>query len=545
MKRMRRFITIACFILVLVTPLSVKAVENDIFMRQFRILFISSYGFSNAAVPDQLAGFQSGIEGINTDIHYEFMDADKYYGGHALQNFDNYTRYKIFAAKKYDLVVVSDDPALRYAINNRNALFPDTPLVFMGVNNKSEATTAAAMKNTTGITENPDFEGNYALMCELFPERTHMNVVLDSSIAGQGDYVEFMKFREKHPEISSTVINTSYYTPNGLIEVMEELDEDDIILFLDFSIDGEKKGYNLENASEFLSTYAPDIPIIRLASTDIGHGVFGGISYSYYDAGKMAGEAAKKILGGENADNMPLMTSVLSTAYFEQGAMDKFGIKYSQLPEGSIVINEHRNLATFYRENMIISNLVIVIAVLMVIIIVMLYFSNIHRKRMIRTDFLTQMPNRKKLTEDVNSVISSGDAYGIIMMDIDHFKDINDTYGHKVGDEVIVEFAKRLQKLADKKLSFARLGGDEFSGLILSPTTETDKKICERIVKITDKPVDTSQGKLKITVSVGCAAYPIDLHDPHKVMECADMALYETKENGRNGFALFSGVNNS
>jgi diguanylate cyclase (GGDEF)-like protein len=540
-----KFFLITYSILILLFSSVLKVSADGDSERQYRILFISSYGFSNPEVPSQLQGFEDGLGQANVDISYEFMDADKYYGGLDLMNFDKYIRYKVYSIRSFDLLVVADDSALRYAINNRNELFPDTPMVFMGINNRTEAITASAMKNATGIAENLDFEGNYELMKELFPDRTHLYVIVDSTIAGLADYVEFMKFRDSHPEMKSTVINASSYTRNGLRELLGTFESDDIILFLDFSLDGEKNAYSLQNAAEFISEHAPDIPIIRLTSTDIGHGVLGGISYSYYDAGKMAGEISAKILSGESADSIPLVTSAVTATYFEQHSMDKFDLKNSQLPKGATIINEHQTFAKFYRENKLISNLMIVILLLLIVIIVLLNIANNKRKKLIRMDFMTQMPNRKKIMEDIVQAVTASTPYGIIMLDVDRFKSINDTYGHKVGDEVIVAVAEKLKKLSKKKLSFARLGGDEFSGIFMEPSEDKARKICESIIKSVKDPIKTSAGDLKITVSIGCAMYPLDTKNSKNVMECADKALYETKKNGRNGYTLFDSINKS
>ncbi len=542
MKHIRSGLLIAYILVLSLLLIPVKSLADEGITRQYSILFLSSYAYSNAAVPPLLEGFKEGLEGVNADISYEFMDVDKYYGGIDIENFDKYLRYKVFAKRNYDLVVVADDPALRYAINNREILFPDIPMVFMGVNNTAEAVTAAAMKDATGIAENPDFENNYRLMTTLFPERDHLNIIVDSSVAGQGDYVEFMKFKDNHPELSVTIVNTGYYTENGLKELLGSMDDDDVILFLDFTIDGEKNSYSLENAAKFLSDCAPDVPIFRLASADIEHGVLGGISYSYFDAGRIAGNLSKRILSGEDADDMPLVTTAVTQPYFEQGCMDKFGVRFYQLPTGSKVLNEHENLAKFYRENKAISNLTLVIAVLMFSIIGILYNSNNKRKKLIRIDFMTQMSNRKKLMEDINSVINQSVSHGIIMIDVDYFKDINDTFGHKVGDEIIIGVANRLKELSDKELTFSRLGGDEFCGLFFNPTPEKGEKICQDVMEISRKPFKTSAGNLNLSFSVGCAMYPIDNMDKTKVMECADKALYAAKDRGRNGYVLFSGI---
>jgi diguanylate cyclase (GGDEF)-like protein len=298
----------------------------------------------------------------------------------------------------------------------------------------------------------------------------------------------------------------------------------------------------MQNAADFLSENASDIPIFRVASSDVEHGVLGGISYSYYDAGRIAGEVSARILNGESADDIPLITSSVTAPYFEQKAMDRFGIRYAQLPAGVTVINEHENLARFYRENTTMSNLILIIVLLMVVIILLLNYSNNRRKKVIRTDFLTQMPNRLKIMEDMTQAIKEATPYGVIMMDVDHFKDINDTYGHKSGDEIIAGVGERLKKLSCKELTFARLGGDEFCGFFTSPTKEKAEKICRDIMDCTKEEFETSRGKLKLTVSIGCAMYPLDTDKKDLVMECADKALYITKEKGRDGYTLFGSI---
>ena len=108
---------------------------------------------------------------------------------------------------------------------------------------------------------------------------------------------------------------------------------------------------------------------------------------------------------------------------------------------------------------------------------------------------------------------------------------------------MIVGVGQRLKKLADKNLTFARLGGDEFCGLFKDPSHDKAKKICEDILKATKTPFKTSKGDLELTVSIGCAMYPLDTKNSGTLMECADKALYVTKEKGRNGYTLFNGVN--
>ena len=96
----------------------------------------------------------------------------------------------------------------------------------------------------------------------------------------------------------------------------------------------------------------------------------------------------------------------------------------------------------------------------MIVIILLLYISNYHRKKAVRTDFLTQMPNRKKLIEDMNQVINLSFPYGIIMMDVDHFKDINDigNVSTKAEHEVM---PSETRKYRITKVGTENYGGDE------------------------------------------------------------------------------------
>ena len=538
-----RLITIFIFFSMWFGAITTNAADYS--SRQYRILFISSYGFSNAVVPEQLRGFEEGLGDLNYQIDYEFMDSEYYYRSTDIINFERYLSYKYYTQPNFDLIAIADDQALRFLNNHRADIFKDKPVVFMGVNNITEATTTSALNGVTGIAEVVEIEENYRLMKKLFPDRNNLVAIVDATIAGQGNFVEFMKFKDTHPELTTKVINTSYYTANGIKEALSDLGANDMILFLDFSIDGENNLYPLQNAAAFISAYTDDVPIFRVASAQIENGVLGGLSYSYYDAGELAGEMAKNILLGADPDSMPFITTSISKPYFEQAQMDKFGIKYTMLPDDVVIINEKPSIGSFYRENTVVSNLVILIAFLLINTIVILIKSNTRRYKMIRTDYLTGLPNRTYLAETISKAIESGSSYGIIMMDVDYFKHINDTYGHQTGDDVLFTVASRLKEFSNKDITFARLAGDEFSAIISNPDKEKAIRTCSSIVSRMRDSISISNGKIDITVSLGCAIYPDDVKDIESVMECADQALYETKKQGRNGYSLFSGNNQS
>lgn len=163
-------------------------------------------------------------------------------------------------------------------------------------------------------------------------------------------------------------------------------------------------------------------------------------------------------------------------------------------------------------------------------------------------DPLTGLYNRRYLEVHLQKLLhNSGERrklLGILMLDIDHFKNVNDTHGHNVGDEVLKEYAKRL---VDNVRSFdlvARLGGEEFVVLLPDSTEQRSKYIAERLrTEIANKPFKctTDEGELTITTSVGGTIIEGTENNSIEVLKLADDALYEAKNSGRN-CVVFSGV---
>ncbi len=155
-----------------------------------------------------------------------------------------------------------------------------------------------------------------------------------------------------------------------------------------------------------------------------------------------------------------------------------------------------------------------------------------------RQDSLTELLNRRTFQEEVDRVI--GEKPGLsafIMVDLDNFKQVNDTYGHLVGDDVLVATAKKLRAQFRSEDLVARIGGDEFSVFMLNiPSVEY---MARRAGQLVDKlRYSFRQGGRTVTVSVGVSFYPRDGESFPQLYACADEAMYRAKQNGRNCFAL-------
>lgn len=157
-----------------------------------------------------------------------------------------------------------------------------------------------------------------------------------------------------------------------------------------------------------------------------------------------------------------------------------------------------------------------------------------------KTDGLTELNNRAsldkaiKMTYDAFTVSNSG-PHTLVIADIDHFKSVNDNYGHPVGDLVLQEMARILSAASRKGDFVGRYGGEEFCVLLLNTNKEGAQVYCEKIREQVEQSVfKTNKGDIKITVSLGCSELDKKHGTIGEWIESADKALYAAKEGGRN-----------
>lgn len=160
-------------------------------------------------------------------------------------------------------------------------------------------------------------------------------------------------------------------------------------------------------------------------------------------------------------------------------------------------------------------------------------------------DFLTGLPNRMLLHDRLNVALAAAKRNRtmlvVMMLDLDHFKVVNDTFGHTTGDKVLMIAGERLLALMRKSDTVARVGGDEF--LVLLPRisrAEDSIKVARKILEAFRKPFAVNNYKIRVTTSVGFAIYPDAGEDAEILMRNADIAMYWVKEQGRDSYASYS-----
>ncbi|MES9966633.1 MAG: diguanylate cyclase [Sedimenticola sp.] len=176
----------------------------------------------------------------------------------------------------------------------------------------------------------------------------------------------------------------------------------------------------------------------------------------------------------------------------------------------------------------------------------MLQKVNRELEQISRTDGLTRLMNRHAWEESVEQefrrAVRSGRASTLVMFDIDHFKKVNDTYGHQAGDEVLRQVAATLMETQRDTDLAGRYGGEEFGVLLLDTDLEGASYFSERLrVLIEDLLVEYDGSKIQVTVSLGIAEIPEYMDEYTQWIEHADKALYRSKADGRNRISVFEG----
>lgn len=161
-------------------------------------------------------------------------------------------------------------------------------------------------------------------------------------------------------------------------------------------------------------------------------------------------------------------------------------------------------------------------------------------------DSLTHLPNRWFLNNYLHVAISRSasapSAISVMFIDLDRFKTVNDTMGHSVGDELLIQASRRLEEYLDDDSLVARLGGDEFSVVVTQPvySASSIKSLAAHIVDALAKPFNLRGQDIFVSASVGIATYPFDGDDAGVILKHADTAMYHAKKSGRNNFKFYT-----
>ena len=316
----------------------------DPFPRQ--VLLLTSYHQGDRWNDSMVQGVREALgylESVNLAI--ENLDLRRYTDPENAQAIKEYLRAK-YQGKPQDLVLASDDPALNFLLAVREDLFPTAPVVFCGINNFNPKL-IQGQSNITGVNETLSLEATLELAMKLFPQTTRiMAVVSDTEISGRINLEHFrtvaaqMKERVQFGELLNM-------TDKDAPDILSRLPENSLVLRLINLLNSEGGYLSIQDSIRILSTHAP-VPVFTAWSFDLGEGALGGYVASSQEQGRTAGNLAIRILGGQGADQIPVVMDSPNVPMFDYKVMERFGLKESSLPQGSVVLNHQVSVLEQY-----------------------------------------------------------------------------------------------------------------------------------------------------------------------------------------------------
>lgn len=549
MKRISTFFLsfVLTFSLMLSTHSGISAATAD----EYRILFLSSYSYGWDTVQIQIEGIKKGITD-DVVLDYEFMDTKRFPGKESIDVFYEGLSYRMSHAAPYDALIVGDDAALHFAIEHRDDLFKDMPIIFEGVNDIEYAKEVSKDPLITGVVEDLSITSNIDFGLKLYPDAGEVIAILDNSITGEAERSSFYSIAPLYPSLTFSEINCSELTSGELIDRLSDIPENTILIYIVMTEDASGRQYTSLQSVNLISTYSR-VPAIRMVSGGIGYGLLGGNIVSMELSGQIAAEMANEIVHGKNPAEYTSIIDSPNIYCIDEAVMRKYGLDLKLIPKDARIIN---HTPTFIEKYHIILMPIAIIMLLLLIIIVFLLLRSIKQYFLTREldrekkkiaedstyDFLTGLSNRSKLYSDLNILGAGHASCALFIFDIDGFKQINDTYGHQAGDEVLTELGKRISSVKNPAFTPYRLAGDEFICIYRTRNHEQIDECARHCMELFEPDFKIKDLSISVKISLGIAVSPDDCIGVEKLIECADKAMYTVKKNGKNSYAWYSDI---
>jgi diguanylate cyclase (GGDEF)-like protein len=536
-----------------------------------RVLVLHSYHQGLEWTDNISRGIQSAFSPYQKqyEIHYEYLDTKRNTGQAYTKQMVNFISAQNRQIK-YEVVIVSDNNALKLVNEGSIQFSGDPQIVFCGINNYHKSLTNN-LNNITGVAENTDHRATIELIRKLHPDRDRVVVIVDRTPTGEAIRNELIGIENNYKGELEFIFLRDFLLEE-IPDKLSELDENTLIYLTTFNRDRNNNFISYAEGIEMI-TRSTRLPIYGSWDFYLGKGIVGGHITSGYRQGQEAGKLAINILMGQQADNLKVITSSPNQYMFDYKYIKQHGIDRSSLPNGSQIINTPPAPYERYKT------LLIGITTFSFFSVFIFYWkykrqhtilkreqtlalqlenkvkertlelekANKELLRLSNMDGLTQIYNRRyfdnTLCREINRLQRSSTPISVLMCDIDFFKKFNDSYGHLAGDACIRSVADILQNHC-KRISdiVARYGGEEF-GVILPNTSADDAvSIAESIrhgVERLNIPHRTSAIHEYVTLSIGVTSLIPGLRTtPSTIITLADKALYESKLSGRNRVTL-------
>ncbi|WP_319402498.1 ABC transporter substrate binding protein [uncultured Anaeromusa sp.] len=329
----------SCLVLILTAfaiwqEIVVVRAEN---VEQKRVLVLNSYGQSYKWTRSIVDGASSVLlgQGERMELTIEDMDSKYVKEPAYFPLLKEVYAYK-WRQKPFDLVLASDDTALQFLLQYRQQLFPQTPVIFCGINDYVPELLQGQEEWYTGVAEVSDLKSTLETALQVQPQVRHVYVINDQTNTGKAIEKEREVLQRQFPQLQFHPLEGK--TMAELEETVSVLGEDSIVLLLVFFEDAQGQVFSYQEAAARLSARS-SVPIYGAWDFYLGHGILGGKLVSGFDQGRVAAQMAVRVLEGESPAKIPVVRESMNRFQFDDVQLRRFGIAKEQLPPGSLIVN--------------------------------------------------------------------------------------------------------------------------------------------------------------------------------------------------------------
>lgn len=376
--------------LLLFNTISLLAQDNK------KILFISSYHPSFPTFFQQIDGVKSILKDVQIDI--EFMDSKRFSYNKSDDMFLQQLNWKLKSLPKYDAVLTADDNALIFLLKYKKQLFPNTPAVFLGINNVHRALQQDQNPSITGVVETVSIVDTLKLIKKLHPNTEKIIAISDGTSSGLGDLHKYKELSKRFPNKKLEYISLENYQFHSFWKKLAQIDKKTPVLLLSAYLDKEGNRMNFNESLIKIKQHLKS-PLYHLWLHGMEKGILGGKLISHYYQGRSAGKIVLDILNGKSISSISVKRDGLNKYFFDYSQLKQFGIEHSKLPKESIILNKP---ISFYEEHKtLIWSIIVFLAFLFIIILIIQI--NIIRRRKIEHHFNTLIANLPGVSYRMNN----------------------------------------------------------------------------------------------------------------------------------------------
>ncbi len=578
------------FLLYFMLPGNVYALEAEEHKAE-NVLILNSYHQGFDWTGEQTEGIMDKLreKGKNISFFIEYMDWKNHNSQENLAYLYQYYKYK-YQDQKIDIILATDDAALKFALDYRKDIFSDAPIVFCGINSEGVKEITKGYDRVTGVLEVIDPTDTLKIAKSINPALAAVYLLNDNSESGKSTG-KIMKERIREYDSEIRIIEWDSLAFEEVKLRAGEVQQDGIILLGTYFRDADNNYFGIDYVTRELSKVS-QVPVYSLYDFGLNKGIIGGVLLSGRLQGENAAEVAIRILEGTDPNEISVSDADSLHTVFDYYQLERFGISVNVLPGHSEILNKPFSFYETYKP-LVLSVSAAFLVLLLFVSILLFYIRMIKRMRnslaenheeltqlyeelsasdeemrqqydeiltvneKIRVseeklsylayyDSLTGLANKLSLYE-VAGFIFTEETKGaaLLFIDIDNFKYANDTLGHAFGDKLIIKVSERLTSLLRTDCSLYRLSGDEFIIIMSSiEGKEQAQEYASFLLAEFMKDFDSLNSNLKISLSMGIAIYPEHGSDLEQLLKYADIAMYHAKESGRKRFVIYDSVMN-